>query len=163
MKSSSAFSKLQEGLRAHSQRADYRQRLHHSVSGDPTLIGEKYVGSTLRRLGGGAAGGVGRVVDHGDGRLRRLDASVDKENPQGFIRVICTHLSPQDFMAPPKALHGALRRRPLARAHHHCDHDQQLRKPIDWLAESLSLIAEGNFKSLRPYRRNDEFTPLLNL
>jgi signal transduction histidine kinase len=35
-----------------------------------------------------------------------------------------------------------------------------LRKPIDWLAESLSLIAEGNFKSLRPYRRNDEFTPL---
>ena len=40
---------------------------------------------------------------------------------------------------------------------------QQLRKPIDWLAESLSLIAEGNFKSLRPYRRNDEFTPFLNL
>jgi signal transduction histidine kinase len=37
---------------------------------------------------------------------------------------------------------------------------KQLRKPIDWLAESLSLIAEGNFKSLRPYRRNDEFTPL---
>ena len=46
-------------------------------SGDPTLIGEKYVGRTLREALGGTAGRVGRVVDHGDGRLRCVDAIVE--------------------------------------------------------------------------------------
>lgn len=131
-------------------------------SGDPTLIGEKYVGSSLR----GALEAAQPVVFEESWTKETVVYDVwmpllQKENPQGFIRVILhspevrkIHGSTQErFMV----LYGVVLSLVLATI---VIMSKQLRKPIDWLAESLSLMAEGNFKSLRPYRRKDEFTPL---
>jgi signal transduction histidine kinase len=131
-------------------------------SGDPTLIGEKYVGSSLRE----ALEAAQPVVLEESWTKDTIVYDVwmpllQKENPQGFIRVILhspevrkIHGSTQErFMV----LYGAVLALVLATV---VIMSKQLRKPIDWLAESLSLMAEGNFKSLRPYRRQDEFTPL---
>jgi signal transduction histidine kinase len=131
-------------------------------SGDPTLIGEKYVGSSLR----GALEAARPVVLEETWTMDTVVYDVwmplsQKENPQGFIRVILhspevrkIHGSTQErFMV----LYGVVLSLVLATV---VIMSKQLRQPIDWLAESLSLMAEGNFKSLRPYRRKDEFTPL---
>src|SRR5919106_287263 len=131
-------------------------------SGDPTLIGEKYVGSSLR----GALEAAQPVVLEESWTIDTVVYDVwmpllQKENPQGFIRVILhspevrkIHGSTQErFMV----LYGVVLALVLATI---VVMSKQLRKPIDWLAESLSLMAEGNFKGLRPYRRKDEFTPL---
>jgi signal transduction histidine kinase len=131
-------------------------------SGDPTLIGEKYVGSSLR----GALEAARPVVLEETWTTDTVVYDVwmplsQKENPQGFIRVILhspevrkIHGSTQErFMV----LYGVVLSLVLATV---VIMSKQLRQPIDWLAESLSLMAEGNFKSLRPYRRKDEFTPL---
>jgi signal transduction histidine kinase len=131
-------------------------------SGDPTLIGEKYVGSSLRE----ALEAAQPVVLEESWTKDTVVYDVwmpllQKENPQGFIRIILhspevrkIHGSAQDrFMV----LYGVVLSLVLVTI---VVISKQLRKPIDWLAESLSLMAEGNFKSLRPYRRKDEFTPL---
>lgn len=131
-------------------------------SGDPTLIGEKYVGSSLRE----ALEAAQPVVLEESWTKDTVVYDVwmpllQKENPQGFIRIILhspevrkIHGSAQDrFMV----LYGVVLSLVLLTI---VVMSKQLRKPIDWLAESLSLMAEGNFKSLRPYRRKDEFTPL---
>jgi signal transduction histidine kinase len=131
-------------------------------SGDPSLIGEKYVGSSLRE----SLEAAQPVVLEESWTKETVVYDVwmplsQKENPQGFIRVILhspevrkIHGSTQGrFMV----LYGAVLSLVLTTI---VIMSKQLRKPLDWLAESLSLIAEGNFKSLRPYRRQDEFTPL---
>jgi signal transduction histidine kinase len=131
-------------------------------SGDPTLIGEKYVGSALRE----ALRAAQPVVFEESWTKETIVYDVwmplsQKENPQGFIRIILhspevrkIHGSTQErFMV----LYGVVLSLVLATI---VVMSKQLRKPIDWLAESLSLLAEGNFKSLRPYRRQDDFTPL---
>jgi nitrogen fixation/metabolism regulation signal transduction histidine kinase len=86
---------------------------------------------------------------------------LNRENPQGFIRVILHSPEVRKIYGSTQerfmVLYGVVLSLVLTTI---VIMTQQLRKPIDWLAESLSLIAEGNFKSLRPYRRNDEFTPL---
>ena len=86
---------------------------------------------------------------------------LQKENPQGFIRVILHSPEVRKIYGSTQGrfmvLYGVVLSLVLTTI---VIMTQQLRKPIDWLAESLSLIAEGNFKSLRPYRRKDEFTPL---
>src|SRR5262245_2362414 len=131
-------------------------------SGDPTLIGEKYVGSSLR----GALEAAQPVVLEESWTTETVVYDVwiplfSKDNPQGFIRVILH--SPEvrkiydstqgRFMVLYAVVISLVLTTIVVMT-------KQWRKAIDWLAESMSLIAEGNFKSLRPYRRNDEFTPL---
>jgi signal transduction histidine kinase len=131
-------------------------------SGDPTLIGEKYVGSTLRE----ALEAAQPVVLEESWTTETVVYDVwipllDKEDLQGFIRVILHSPEVRKIYGSTQGrfmvLYGAVLSLVLTTI---VIMTQQLRKPIDWLAESLSLIAEGNFKSLRPYRRKDEFTPL---
>jgi signal transduction histidine kinase len=131
-------------------------------SGDPTLIGEKYVGSTLRE----ALEAAQPVVLEESWTKETVVYDVwmpltQKENPQGFIRVILHSPEVRKIYGSTQGrfmvLYGVVLSLVLTTI---VVMSKQLRKPIDWLAESLSLIAEGNFKSLRPYRRNDEFTPL---
>jgi signal transduction histidine kinase len=131
-------------------------------SGDPTLIGEKYVGSTLRE----ALEAAQPVVLEESWTTETVVYDVwmpllNKENLQGFIRVILHSPEVRKIYGSTQGrfmvLYGVVLSLVLTTI---VIMTQQLRKPIDWLAESLSLIAEGNFKSLRPYRRNDEFTPL---
>jgi signal transduction histidine kinase len=131
-------------------------------SGDPTLIGEKYVGSTLRE----AMEAAQPVVLEESWTTETVVYDVwmpllTKENPQGFIRVILhspeVHKIYGSTQGRFMVLYGVVLSLVLTTI---VIMTKQLRKPIDWLAESLSLIAEGNFKSLRPYRRQDEFTPL---
>jgi signal transduction histidine kinase len=131
-------------------------------SGDPTLIGEKYVGSTLRE----ALGAAQPVVLEESWTKETVVYDVwmpllQKENPQGFIRVILHSPEVRKIYGSTQerfmVLYGVVLSLVLTTI---VIMTKQLRKPIDWLAESLSLIAEGNFKSLRPYRRKDEFTPL---
>ena len=131
-------------------------------SGDPTLIGEKYVGSTLRE----ALEAAQPVVLEESWTTETVVYDVwmpllNKENPQGFIRVILHSPEVRKIYGSTQGrfmvLYGVVLSLVLTTI---VIMTQQLRKPIDWLAESLSLIAEGNFKSLRPYRRKDEFTPL---
>jgi signal transduction histidine kinase len=131
-------------------------------SGDPTLIGEKYVGSTLRE----ALEAPQPVVLEESWTTDTVVYDVwmpllSKENPQGFIRVILHSPEVRKIYGSTQGrfmvLYGVVLSLVLMTI---VVMSEQLRKPIDWLAESLSLIAEGNFKSLRPYRRKDEFTPL---
>jgi signal transduction histidine kinase len=131
-------------------------------SGDPTLIGEKYVGSALR----GALEAAQPVVLEEWWTKETVVYDVwmpllQKENPQGFIRVILHSPEVRKIYDSTQGrymvLYGVVLSLVLTTI---VVMTKQLRKPIDWLAESLSLIAEGNFKSLRPYRRKDEFTPL---
>jgi signal transduction histidine kinase len=131
-------------------------------SGDPTLIGEKYVGRTLRE----ALEAAQPVVLEESWTTETVVYDVwmpllNKENPQGFIRVILHSPEVRKIYGSTQGrfmvLYGVVLSLVLTTI---VIMTQQLRKPIDWLAESLSLIAEGNFKSLRPYRRKDEFTPL---
>ncbi len=131
-------------------------------SGDPTLIGEKYVGSTLRE----ALGAAQPVVLEESWTKETVVYDVwmpllQKDNPQGFIRVILHSPEVRKIYGSTQGrfmvLYGVVLSLVLATI---VVMTKQLRTPIDWLAESLSLIAEGNFKSLRPYRRKDEFTPL---
>ena len=131
-------------------------------SGDPTLIGEKYVGSTLRE----ALEAAQPVVLEESWTKETVVYDVwmpllQKENPQGFIRVILHSPEVRKIYGSTQGrfmvLYGVVLSLVLITI---LVMSKQLHKPIDWLAESLSLIAEGNFKSLRPYRRNDEFTPL---
>jgi two-component system, sporulation sensor kinase E len=131
-------------------------------SGDPTLIGEKYVGSTLRE----ALGAAQPVVLEESWTKETVVYDVwmpllQKENPQGFIRVILHSPEVRKIYGSTQGrfmvLYGVVLTLVLITI---VVMTKQLRTPIDWLAESLSLIAEGNFKSLRPYRRQDEFTPL---
>jgi signal transduction histidine kinase len=131
-------------------------------SGDPTLIGEKYVGSTLRE----ALEAAQPVVLEESWTTETVVYDVwmpllNKENPQGFIRVILHSPEVRKIYGSTQGrfmvLYGVVLSLVLTTI---VIMTQQLRKPIDWLAESLSLVAEGNFKSLRPYRRKDEFTPL---
>jgi signal transduction histidine kinase len=131
-------------------------------SGDPTLIGEKYVGSTLRE-----ALEVGQAVVLEETWTKDTVVYdvwmplLPKENPQGFIRVILHSPEVRKIYGSTQGrfmvLYGVVLSLVLATI---VVMTKQLRTPIDWLAESLGLIAEGNFKSLRPYRRKDEFTPL---
>jgi signal transduction histidine kinase len=131
-------------------------------SGDPTLIGEKYVGSTLRE----ALEAAQPVVLEESWTKETVVYDVwiplfQKENPQGFIRVILHSPGVRKIYGSTQGrfmvLYGVVLSLVLTTI---VVMTKQLRKPIDWLAESLSLVAEGNFKSLRPYRRKDEFTPL---
>jgi two-component system, OmpR family, phosphate regulon sensor histidine kinase PhoR len=131
-------------------------------SGDPTLIGEKYVGSPLRDTLEAAQ----PVVLEETWTKETVVYDVwmpllQKENPQGFIRVILHSPEVRKIYGSTQGrfmvLYGVVLSLVLTTI---VIMTKQLRKPIDWLAESLSLIAEGNFKSLRPYRRKDEFTPL---
>jgi len=131
-------------------------------SGDPTLIGEKYVGSTLRD----ALEAAQPVVLEEWWTKETVVYDVwlpllQKDNPQGFIRVILHSPEVRKIYGSTQGrfmvLYGVVLSLVLTTI---VIMTKQLRKPIDWLAESLSLIAEGNFKSLRPYRRKDEFTPL---
>ncbi|MGH8069265.1 MAG: ATP-binding protein [Candidatus Entotheonellia bacterium] len=131
-------------------------------SGDPTLIGEKYVGSPLRE----ALEAAQPVVLEEWWTKETVVYDVwmpllQKENPQGFIRVILHSPEVRKIYGSTQGrfmvLYGVVLSLVLTTI---VIMTKQLRKPIDWLAESLSLIAEGNFKSLRPYRRKDEFTPL---
>jgi signal transduction histidine kinase len=131
-------------------------------SGDPTLIGEKYVGSTLRE----ALEAAQPVVLEESWTKETVVYDVwmpllQKENPQGFIRVILHSPEVRKIYGSTQGrfmvLYGVVLSLVLITI---VVMTKQLRTPIDWLAESLSLIAEGNFKSLRPYRRQDEFTPL---
>jgi signal transduction histidine kinase len=131
-------------------------------SGDPTLIGEKYVGTTLRE----ALQAAQPVVLEEWWTKETVVYDVwmpllQKENPQGFIRVILHSPEVRKIYGSTQGrfmvLYGVVLSLVLTTI---VVMTKQLRKPIDWLAESLSLIAEGNFKSLRPYRRKDEFTPL---
>jgi signal transduction histidine kinase len=131
-------------------------------SGDPTLIGEKYVGSTWRE----ALEAAQPVVLEEWWTTETVVYDVwmpllQKENPQGFIRVILHSPEVRKIYGSTQGrfmvLYGVVLSLVLTTI---VIMTKQLRKPIDWLAESLSLIAEGNFKSLRPYRRKDEFTPL---
>jgi signal transduction histidine kinase len=131
-------------------------------SGDPTLIGEKYVGSTLRE----ALEAAQPVVLEEWWTKETVVYDVwmpllQKENPQGFIRVILHSPEVRKIYGSTQGrfmvLYGVVLSLVLITI---VVMTKQLRKPIDWMAESLSLIAEGNFKSLRPYRRKDEFTPL---
>jgi signal transduction histidine kinase len=131
-------------------------------SGDPTLIGEKYVGSTLRE----ALVAAQPVVLEESWTKETVVYDVwmpllQKENPQGFIRVILHSPEVRKMYGSTQGrfmvLYGVVLSLVLITI---VVMTKQLRTPIDWLAESLSLIAEGNFKSLRPYRRQDEFTPL---
>ena len=131
-------------------------------SGDPTLIGEKYVGSTLQD----ALEAAQPVVLEEWWTKETVVYDVwlpllQKDNPQGFIRVILHSPEVRKIYGSTQGrfmvLYGVVLSLVLTTI---VIMTKQLRKPIDWLAESLSLIAEGNFKSLRPYRRKDEFTPL---
>jgi signal transduction histidine kinase len=131
-------------------------------SGDPTLIGEKYVGSTFRE----ALEAAQPVVLEESWTTETVVYDVwmpllNRENPQGYIRVILHSPEVRKIYGSTQGrfmvLYGVVLSLVLTTI---VIMTQQLRKPIDWLAESLSLIAEGNFKSLRPYRRQDEFTPL---
>jgi signal transduction histidine kinase len=131
-------------------------------SGDPTLIGEKYVGSTLRE----ALEAAQPVVLEEWWTKETVVYDVwmpllQKENPQGFIRVILHSPEVRKIYGSTQGrfmvLYGVVLSLVLITI---VVMTKQLRKPIDWMAESLSMIAEGNFKSLRPYRRKDEFTPL---
>jgi signal transduction histidine kinase len=131
-------------------------------SGDPTLIGEKYVGSSLRE----SLEAAQPVVLEESWTKETVVYDVwmpllQKENPQGFIRVILHSPEVRKIYGSTQGrfmvLYGAVLALVLTTI---VMMSKQLRKPIDWLAESLSLIAEGNIKSLRPYRRQDEFTPL---
>jgi signal transduction histidine kinase len=131
-------------------------------SGDPTLIGEKYVGSALRE----ALAAAQPVVLEESWTKETVVYDVwmplsQKENPQGFIRVILHSPEVRKIYGSTQGrfmvLYGVVLSLVLTTI---MIMSKQLRKPIDWLAESMSLLAEGNFKSLRPYRRQDEFTPL---
>jgi signal transduction histidine kinase len=131
-------------------------------SGDPTLIGEKYVGSALRE----ALEAAQPVVLEESWTEETVVYDVwmpllPKENPQGFIRVILHSPEVRKIYGSTQGrfmvLYGVVLSLVLATI---IVMTKQLRKPIDWLAESLSQIAEGDFKGLRPYRRQDEFTPL---
>jgi signal transduction histidine kinase len=131
-------------------------------SGDPTLVGEKYVGSPLRE----ALEAAQPVVLEESWTQDTVVYDVwmpllSKENPQGFIRVILHSPEVRKIYGSTQGrfvvLYGVVLSLVLITI---LVMSKQLQKPIDWLAESLSLIAEGNFKSLRPYRRKDEFTPL---
>jgi signal transduction histidine kinase len=131
-------------------------------SGDPTLIGEKYVGSALRE----ALAAAQPVVLEESWTKETVVYDVwmplsQKENPQGFIRVILHSPEVRKIYGSTQGrfmvLYGVVLALVLTTI---VVMSKQLRKPIDWLAESMSLLAEGNFKSLRPYRRKDEFTPL---
>jgi two-component system, OmpR family, phosphate regulon sensor histidine kinase PhoR len=131
-------------------------------SGDPTLIGEKYVGSTLREALEAAQPVV--LEEWWTAETVVYDVwmpLLSKENPQGYIRVILHSPEVRKIYGSTQGrfvvLYGVVLSLVLTTI---IVMTKQLRKPIDWLAESLSLIAEGNFKSLRPYRRKDEFTPL---
>jgi two-component system, NtrC family, nitrogen regulation sensor histidine kinase NtrY len=131
-------------------------------SGDPSLIGEKYVGSTLRDALEAAQPMV--LEEWWTKETVVYDVwmpLLQKENPQGYIRVILHSPEVRKIYGSTQGrfmvLYGVVLSLVLTTI---VIMTQQLRKPIDWLAESLSLIAEGNFKSLRPYRRKDEFTPL---
>jgi signal transduction histidine kinase len=131
-------------------------------SGDPTLIGEKYVGSTLREALEAAQPVVLEEWWTKDTVVYDVWMPLlQKENPQGFIRVILHSPEVRKIYGSTQGrfmvLYGVVLSLVLVTI---VVMTKQLRKPIDWLAESLSLIAEGNFKSLRPYRGNDEFTPL---
>jgi two-component system phosphate regulon sensor histidine kinase PhoR len=131
-------------------------------SGDPTLIGEKYVGSTLREALEAAQPMVLEESWTTDTVVYDVWMPLtQKENPQGFIRVILHSPEVRKIYGSTQerfvVLYGVVLSLVLITI---VVMSKQLRKPIDWLAESLSLIAEGNFKSLRPYRRKDEFTPL---
>ncbi|MBI3328135.1 MAG: hypothetical protein HYZ81_15715 [Nitrospinae bacterium] len=131
-------------------------------SGDPSLIGEKYVGGPVR---GGLEASQPVVLEESwttetvvyDVWLPLLQ----KENPQGFIRVILHSPEVRKIYGSTQerfiVLYGVGLSLVLATM---AMMSKQLRKPIDWLLESMSLIAEGDFQSLRPYRRKDEFTPL---
>jgi signal transduction histidine kinase len=131
-------------------------------SGDPTLIGEKYVGSPLRE----ALEAAQPVVLEESWTEETVVYDVwmpllQKENPQGFIRVILHSPEVRKIYGSTQGqfmvLYGVVLSLVLTTI---IIMTKQLRKPIDWLAESLSQIAEGDFKGLRPYRRQDEFTPL---
>jgi signal transduction histidine kinase len=131
-------------------------------SGDPTLIGEKYVGSPLRESLEAAQPVV--LEEWWTKETVVYDVwmpLLQKENPQGFIRVILHSPEVRKIYGSTQGrfmvLYGVVLSLVLITI---VVMTKQLRTPIDWLAESLSLIAEGNFKSLRPYRRKDEFTPL---
>jgi signal transduction histidine kinase len=131
-------------------------------SGDPTLIGEKYVGSPLREPLEAAQPVV--LEEWWTKETVVYDVwmpLLQKENPQGFIRVILHSPEVRKIYGSTQGrfmvLYGVVLSLVLITI---VVMTKQLRTPIDWLAESLSLIAEGNFKSLRPYRRKDEFTPL---
>jgi signal transduction histidine kinase len=131
-------------------------------SGDPMLIGEKYVGGPLTEtLEAGQP-----VVSEESWTKETVVYDVwmplpPKENPQGFIRVILHSPEVRKIYGSTQGrfmvLYGVGVSLVLATI---IMMSKQLHKPIDWLLESMSLIAEGNFKSLRPYRRQDEFTPL---
>jgi signal transduction histidine kinase len=131
-------------------------------SGDPTLLGEKYVGSALRETLQAAQPVV--LEESWTKETVVYDVwmpLIQKENPQGFIRVILHSPEVRKIYGSTQerfmVLYGVVLSLVLITI---VVMSKQLRQPIDWLAESLSLIAEGNFQSLRPYRRNDEFTPL---
>jgi len=131
-------------------------------SGDPTLIGEKYVGSSLREALEAAQPVVLEEWWTKDTVVYDVWMPLlPKENPQGFIRVILHSPEVRKIYGSTQGrfmvLYGVVLSLVLTTI---VIMSKQLRKPIDWLAESLSLIAEGNLKSLRPYRRQDEFTPL---
>jgi signal transduction histidine kinase len=131
-------------------------------SGDPTLIGEKYVGSSLRE----SLEAAQPVVLEESWTKETVVYDVwmpllQKEDPQGFIRVILHSPEVRKIYGSTQGrfmvLYGVVLSLVLTTI---VIMSKQLRKPIDWLAESLSLLAEGNMKNLRPYRRKDEFTPL---
>jgi signal transduction histidine kinase len=131
-------------------------------SGDPTLIGEKYAGSTWRE----ALEAAQPVVLEEWWTKETVVYDVwmpllQKDNPQAYIRVILHSPEVRKIYGSTQGrfmvLYGVVLSLVLTTI---VIMTKQLREPIDWMAESLSLIAEGNFKSLRPYRRKDEFTPL---
>jgi len=131
-------------------------------SGDPSLIGEKYVGGPVR--GGLEAPQPVVLEESWTTETVVYDVwlpLIQKENPQGFIRVILHSPEVRKIYGSTQerfiVLYGVGLSLVLATM---VMMSKQLRKPIDWLLESMSLVAEGDFQSLRPYRRKDEFTPL---
>jgi len=131
-------------------------------SGDPMLIGEKYMGGPLKDTLEAAQ----PVVSEESWTKETVVYDVwmpllPKENPQGFIRVILHSPEVRKIYGSTQGrfmvLYGVGLSLVVATI---VMMSKQLHQPIDWLLESMSLIAEGNFKSLRPYRRKDEFTPL---
>ncbi len=161
--------KFQRFLEAYKQSSELIRNIQiidkdHTIrfSGDPSLIGEKYAGSPLK---GTLESGQPVVLEE-----RWTEETVvydvwlpllQKEDPQGFIRVILHSPEVRKIYGSTQeqfiVLYGVGLSLVLATI---VMTSKQLRKPIDWLMESMSLIAEGDFKSLRPYRRKDEFTPL---
>lgn len=131
-------------------------------SGDPSLLGEKYGGGPVR----GALEAPQPVVLEESWTKETVVYDVwlpllQQENLQGFIRVILHSPEVRKIYGSTQerfiVLYGVGLALVVATI---VMMSKQLREPIDWLLESMSLIAEGNFQSLRPYRRKDEFTPL---